>query len=196
MEKQRESGHSQEILCEKDLVCSDTTCRSQRICSISRCPCTMSSVRPEKRAQRLPFWVRRPPGGVGVFRAKGWWPQSSCPPSKVCLPWVLKRGIWDVPGILPGCPGNFAGMSRTPEGVQNVCAKKARAHFSFPTSLLRTKSKVWKRGRRLTGPQSPGRMVLQDCVPLLLKEHLVQKRGLNLQHAWVLLALTEFRVGA
>ena len=32
----------------------------------------------------------------------------------------------------PGCPGNFAGMSRTPEIVQKVCAKKLRAHFSFP----------------------------------------------------------------
>ena len=32
-----------------------------------------------------------------------------------------------------GCPGNFAGMSRTPGGVQKVCAKKLRAHFSFPT---------------------------------------------------------------
>ena len=32
----------------------------------------------------------------------------------------------------PGCPGNFAGMSRTPGGVQKVCAKKLRAHFSFP----------------------------------------------------------------
>ena len=31
-----------------------------------------------------------------------------------------------------GCPGNFAGMSRTPGGVQKVCAKKLRAHFSFP----------------------------------------------------------------
>ena len=39
------------------------------------------------------------------FHAKGWWPKSSCPPSKVCLPWVSKRGIWDVPRILPGCPG-------------------------------------------------------------------------------------------
>ena len=28
-----------------------------------------------------------------------------------------------------GCPGNFAGMSRTPGGVQKVCAKKVRAHF-------------------------------------------------------------------
>ena len=34
----------------------------------------------------------------------------------------------------PGCPGNFAGMSWTPGGVQKVCAKKLRAHFSFPNS--------------------------------------------------------------
>ena len=81
--------------------------------------------RQEKRAQRLSFWVRRPPGGVGVFHSKGWWPKTLCPPSKLCLPWVSKRGIWDVPGILPG--------SRTPGGVQKVCAKKLRAHFSFPT---------------------------------------------------------------
>ena len=32
----------------------------------------------------------------------------------------------------PGCPGNFAGMSRIPGGVQKVCAKKLRARFSFP----------------------------------------------------------------
>ena len=32
-----------------------------------------------------------------------------------------------------GCFGNFAGMSRTPGGVQKVCAKKVRVHFSFPT---------------------------------------------------------------
>ena len=30
------------------------------------------------------------------------------------------------------CPRNFAGMSRIPGGVQKVCAKKVRAHFSFP----------------------------------------------------------------
>ena len=59
----------------------------------------------EKEAQRLTFWVRRPPGGVGVFHAEGWWPKTSCPPSKVCLPWVWKRGMWDVPGFLAGCPG-------------------------------------------------------------------------------------------
>ena len=44
-------------------------------------------------------------GWVGVFHAKGWWSKTSCPPSKVCLPWVWKGGTWDVPGILAGCPG-------------------------------------------------------------------------------------------
>ena len=43
-----------------------------------------------------------------VFHAKGWWPKTSCPPSKLCLPWVSKRGIRDVPGILPGCPRPLA----------------------------------------------------------------------------------------
>ena len=31
-----------------------------------------------------------------------------------------------------GCPENFAGISRTPGGVQKVWAKKVRANFSFP----------------------------------------------------------------
>ena len=48
----------------------------------------------------------------GVFHAKGWWPKSSCPPSKVCLPWVSKGGIWDVPGFVPGCPGPLSGFKK------------------------------------------------------------------------------------
>ena len=32
----------------------------------------------------------------------------------------------------PGCPGNFAGMSRTPGGVQKVCAKKTSCAFFVP----------------------------------------------------------------
>ena len=54
----------------------------------------------------------------------------------------------------PGCPGNFAGMSRTPGGVPKVCAKKLRAHFSFPiieggnrvfylTGAVQIRSWVW-----------------------------------------------------
>ena len=33
----------------------------------------------------------------------------------------------------PGCPRNFAGMSRTPGGVQKLRAKKVRSHFAFPS---------------------------------------------------------------
>ena len=36
-----------------------------------------------------------------------------------------------------GCPGNFAGMSLTAKGAQKVCAKKVRAHFSFPNVTSR-----------------------------------------------------------
>ena len=36
----------------------------------------------------------------------------------------------------PGCPGNFAGVSRTPGDVQKVCAKRVRAHFLFPKHEL------------------------------------------------------------
>ena len=81
------------------------------------------SFRQEKRAQRLTFWVRRPLGGVGVFHAKGWWPKSSCSPSKVCLPWVSTRGI---PGILPGCPG--------PLGCSKSLCKKSSCAFFVPYS--------------------------------------------------------------
>ena len=88
--------------------------------SLSLPPC----IRQEKRAQRLSFWIRRPPGGVGVFHAKGWWPKTSCPPSKLCLPWVSKRGIWDAPGILAGCPGALGAFKKF--SAKNVCA-----HFSF-----------------------------------------------------------------
>ena len=62
---------------------------------------------------------------MGVFHSTGWWPKTSCLPSKVCLPWVSKRGIWDVPGILPGCPG--------PLGVfKKFVQKNFVQFFSFP----------------------------------------------------------------
>ena len=35
-----------------------------------------------------------------------------------------------------GCPWNFAGMSRTPAGVQKVSAKKVRAHFPNSVSKI------------------------------------------------------------
>ena len=93
--------------------------------SIKRFLADKRILRQEKRAQRLTSWVRRPPGGVGVLHAKGWGSKSSCPPSKVRLPWVSKGGTWDVPGILRGCP--------EPLGVfKKFLQKKVCAHFSAP----------------------------------------------------------------
>ena len=45
-----------------------------------------------------------------------------------------------------GCPGIFAGMSRTPGGVQKVCAKKVRAHFPVPIMGL-FRGAVFRHGR-------------------------------------------------
>ena len=92
-----------------------------------------ATFRQEKRAQRLSFWVRRPPGGVGVFHAKGWWPKTSCPPSKLCLPWVSKRGIRDVPGILPGCPGPLAVFKKF---VQKNFVRIFRSLFLAPFDVI------------------------------------------------------------
>ena len=84
--------------------------------------------RQEKRAQRLTFWVWRPPGGVWALPREGVVAEKFVLSTKVCLPWVSERGIWDVPGILPGCP--------RPLGVFKVRAKKVRVHFSFPTLAM------------------------------------------------------------
>ena len=85
--------------------------------------------RQEKRAQRSVFWVRRPAGGLGVFHAP-----------KVCLPWVSRGGTWNVPGILPGCPGRRGVLKK-------FCQKKkACAHFSAPRSASGCR-KTWF-GRR------------------------------------------------
>ena len=58
---------------------------------------------------RTRIWAR-------ILGWESWWPKSSCPPSKVCLPWVSKRGIWDVPGILLGYPGSL-GVFRSLKGM-------------------------------------------------------------------------------
>ena len=85
-------------------------------------------IRQQKRAQRLTFWVRRPPGGVGVFHAKGWWPKVRALPRKFVFLGFRREE--------PGMSQEFARMFWTLgvlNGVQKVCAiKKVRAHFSFP----------------------------------------------------------------
>ena len=124
----------------------------------------------QKKSTKINFWgPETARWGGGVFHPKGWWPKSSCPASKVCLPWGFRREksgmsrefCWDVPdpwrcskslckqkvhahfpsfvflggfeGRNLGCLGNFAGTSRTPGGVQKVCAnKKSSCAFFFP----------------------------------------------------------------
>ena len=79
--------------------------------------------RQENRAQRLTFGLRRPPGRVGVFHAKAWWPKSSCPPSKVCLPWRKS-----------GMSQEFCQDVPDPWRCSKSLCKKVHAHFSFPNS--------------------------------------------------------------
>ena len=87
----------------------------------------------KKRAKRLTFWVRRPPGGVGVFPRKGVVAEKFVPSlESLSSLGFEERNV--------GCPGNFAGMSRTPGNVQKVCAKKVRAHFALPKWARFTRS--------------------------------------------------------
>ena len=82
-------------------------------------------IRKEKRAQRLTFWIRRPRGGVGGLPREGVVAEKFVPSLESLSSLGLEeRNL--------GCPGNFAGMSRTPGGAQKVCAKKVRAHLLLP----------------------------------------------------------------
>ena len=56
-----------------------------------------------------------------------------------------------------GCPGNFAGMSRTLGGVQKVSAKKLRAHFSFPIDIMPQLPPEWPKAEKIENfhPQGP-----------------------------------------
>ena len=79
-----------------------------------------------KRAQRLTFWARRLPGGVGAFHAKGWG-------SKVRA--LLQKSVsLKFEGGNLRCPGNLAGMSRTYGGVQKVCVNSVHTRGIVKTS--------------------------------------------------------------
>ena len=60
-------------------------------------------------------------GGSSTQRGGG---RKVCALRGVYLPWVSKRGIWDVPGILPGCPG--------PLGVFKKFVQKGLCAFFVP----------------------------------------------------------------
>ena len=73
----------------------------------------------KKRAQTLTFGVQRPPGGVGVFHAKGWWSKSSCSPRK-CV-FLAFRGT--------GCPGPL-GVFEKFVPPKKVCAYFGRSRMA------------------------------------------------------------------
>ena len=56
-------------------------------------------------------------------------------------------------------------MSRTPAGVQKVCAKEVRAHFSFP--ILRKRS-IWEAQIFTENRRKPQRILQNPFVPLSL----------------------------
>ena len=64
--------------------------------------------RAQKKSTKIKFLGPETARGGGGRPREGVVAETSCPPSKLCLPWVSKREIRDVPGILPGCPGPLA----------------------------------------------------------------------------------------
>ena len=76
-----------------------------------------------RKSTKITFWVRRLPVGVGVFHAKGGGRKVCALPRKFVFPGFQREES--------GMSREICRMSRTPGGVQNVCAKKVRAHFSF-----------------------------------------------------------------
>ena len=84
--------------------------------------------RQEKGAQRLTFRVLRPPGGVGGLTREGVVAKNFVPSLESLSSLGFERRNL-------GCPGIFAGMSRTLGGVQKVCATKSSCAF-FVSKLL------------------------------------------------------------
>ena len=62
-------------------------------------------------------------GGGSSTRRGGGRRVLALPPKFVFL-WVWRGGTWDIPGILPGCPG--------PVGMFKKFVQDVRVHFSFP----------------------------------------------------------------
>ena len=69
-----------------------------------------------KKAQRLTFWVRRPPVWWGSSTRRGGGRRVRALPRKFVLLGFEEGNL--------GCPGDFAGMSRTPESSKSLCNKK------------------------------------------------------------------------
>ena len=130
--------------------------------------CGHAWFRQEERAQRLPFWVRTPPSGVGSSMRGGEGRKVRSLPRKLgCF--FPKPRVKQT--LCPGCPGNSAGMSRIPGIVQksktleplrntaNGIFQRENLWSSHPGHLqepcgLRSKTQIpqpheWKKYRRI-----------------------------------------------
>ena len=103
------------------------------------------SISQDRRAQRLFFWMRRPPGGEGVHRP------LSGPLRGVAfyhggVPWSFQTQGRQT--LSPGCPGNLGRMSRSFGGLRKVCPKERLCSFSAPKSRAKKahkhKGMPWK----------------------------------------------------
>ena len=114
---------------------------------------SLSLVRQEKRAERLTFWVRRPPSGARVFHAKGW--GSKCRnPKEFVLPL--------------GTSENFAAISRTPGDVGQVCANMFIREGK--TTIKKKKNRFWGGGGAGGREENhPKPLFIRKRVPLCCK---------------------------
>ena len=96
-----------------------------------------------KRTQRLTFWARRLPAGVGGLPREGVGSKSSCPLSKVFF--------FGPQGMEPAMSREFAGMSQITGVVQRVSAKKVCAHFVFPIHVVKFEGVALLCGKREHG---------------------------------------------
>ena len=79
-------------------------------------------IRPEKKSTKINFWGLETARWGGGHARRGVVAEKFAPSlESLSSLGFEERNL--------GCPGNFAGMSRTPGGVQKVCAKKFARTF-------------------------------------------------------------------
>ena len=118
-------------------ISGDLALSTQKSLAIAIVRFWCAKLRQDKSAQRLTFWARRLPGGVGVLPREGVGVEKLVPSLESLFSFGFERGNL-------GCPGNFAGTSRTPGNVQklqrkfvhNVCSPRNKSPTFFEGSCL------------------------------------------------------------
>ena len=104
---------------------------------------SFGTVRPEKKSTKI---------NVLGLETTGWWSNTSCPPSKVCFPRVSRERIWDVPGILPGCPEPLGVFKKF---VPKKCVRIFRSLYRSLSSPPGPKSQKTLTKRKFCGASGP-----------------------------------------